>query len=1097
MSVSYDAQVVASSPHIPLPLDPIPQTLQELIQQKERWSPTPKSYFSDHYERNASQSPSPSPVKRRRIGKDNTQSEKRTSTLSQGCFRETSHCGGRKEETADRWGLDEEITSISFENPDITGRTYENPTVLTEPEQSTSYELGNDGTRMTTTGDMLSNEETDMIVDHVNLSLPPIDAVDSSASEFHPQHEPISVDQYDLESTAIKKDFAASAIPSHVPTKRQNAPLSPKQVNIPEIRTARSFTRENDFDRKQQVSGEENTNPQELSNAKTLYQNLPAATKPRSSVIPDVFCSPMDAQTGTKPIATSNTRNLQRTISTSTIKATFVKPALPVHTSLRGPANAVDSLTQGDSLQRSSKGPNTLSAKPSVFYDAPAENARALKRAASTSLMDATLSTTGNRESMLSLRKKRRIDGSVVAADYVTEKETEDGRKGRMRQDPSGTSKQQTQKNAERIQLDDYKRSYTKAFPSFIFLFEIDADKAQVRELKEKIKRLGGATEEFLSKKITHYITAKDIGLTSTVAPSSQKPASTASPFASINPNLSNRRSLSSRVNSEARSLLKIAPGVNGSKESLLSPYKSPGLLENKGMSSVALQAQQLGIKVWSLSKLARVLSMLIDPEIVTSGKNQKETDLSTLLEDERLHGTRERDSMAKRPDWHYFQEGSNYLLVEDATGESRPLMYKVYDKPTPVQTPAWPVLYSTFLKPSRDVLNRSPTTHPDQLRERAIALWIKREPYGDEKPPPLKSTSTLFDHTLINKKPVTRSSSLNNIAVSDTPRYHRDDSIMPYAAASGNSVILTSNIASTTSQRYSHSADFSAHGIPDYGKDKRIVQMNKRVQLLKGKASAQLAEKKQLEARKVLAVQNMTYGEELAEGDETIGGENSLMEEGSSSRRTRQDSFSVGGSISTSFPRAASSLDVFGDGNSHRSMDELVREKVIKILEDNRKPYDLSLDQLKAMKKASKRKNGIARFDLEAPPKAGYCENCRAKYESFEEHCQGRRHRRFAETVENFAALDVLLHSIRRPEPDAEYVDYNTISPPACPYDFFISEEQFAIYGDFEEMTEENWELFKAYCNRKSKQGQGQGQKQSYAPLEALEAEPRDTSAL
>lgn len=376
---------------------------------------------------------------------------------------------------------------------------------------------------------------------------------------------------------------------------------------------------------------------------------------------------------------------------------------------------------------------------------------------------------------------------------------------------------------------------------------------------------------------------------------------------------------------------------------------------------------------------------MLIQPESHASGQGRKEDDLSALLEDERLHGTRERDFLAKRPDWHYFQEDSHYLLVEDALGEYRALLTKVYDKPTTgQQAPAWPVLYNTFLKPSRDVLNRVSTTKPEQLRERAIMLWVKREPYGDEKPPPLKSTSTLFENALASK-PVTRSASMNNIAASDIPRYHREDSMTPYAAASGNSVVLTSNIASTTSQRHSHNPDMSLHGIPDYGKDKRIVQMNRRVQLLKGKASAQMGEQKQLEARKVLAVQNMTYGEEL-QGDETMDGESSFIEDRSSSRRSRQDSFTVGSSISTSFPRAASSLDVFGDGNSHRSMDETVRAKVLEILEESRKPCELSLTQVMKLRRASKRKHEIPRFDLDGSAKSGYCENCRTKYESFEE---------------------------------------------------------------------------------------------------------------
>lgn len=371
---------------------------------------------------------------------------------------------------------------------------------------------------------------------------------------------------------------------------------------------------------------------------------------------------------------------------------------------------------------------------------------------------------------------------------------------------------------------------------------------------------------------------------------------------------------------------------------------------------------------------------MLIEPE---DNRPRKDNDLSALLEDERLHGTRERDFLAKRPDWHYFQDDAPYLLVEDGLGEYRSLLTKVYDKATTSQVPAWPVLYTTFLKPSRDVLTRASTVKPEKLRERAIALWVKRESFGDEKPPPLKSTSTLFDNAALTK-PVTRSVSLNNISVGDSTRFRREDSMTPYAPASGNSVVLTSNIASTTSQR--HGPDVSRHGIPDYGKDKRIVQMNRRVQLLKGKASAQMNEQKLLEARKVLATQNMTFGEELEQGDETVDGESLFVEDKSSSRRSHQDSFSLGSSVSTSFPRAASSLDVFADGNSYRSMDETVRAKVLEILEESRKPYELSAKQIRCMKLETRQKHEITRFDYEASAKAGYCENCRTKYESFEE---------------------------------------------------------------------------------------------------------------
>jgi len=68
--------------------------------------------------------------------------------------------------------------------------------------------------------------------------------------------------------------------------------------------------------------------------------------------------------------------------------------------------------------------------------------------------------------------------------------------------------------------------------------------------------------------------------------------------------------------------------------------------------------------------------------------------------------------------------------------------------------------------------------------------------------------------------------------------------------------------------------------------------------------------------------------------------------------------------------------------------------------------------------------------------PKAGYCENCREKFEDFEEvcsplsadlvssheltfwqqHTQSRRHRKFATGKENWAELDQLLMSLQRP---------------------------------------------------------------------------------
>lgn len=48
--------------------------------------------------------------------------------------------------------------------------------------------------------------------------------------------------------------------------------------------------------------------------------------------------------------------------------------------------------------------------------------------------------------------------------------------------------------------------------------------------------------------------------------------------------------------------------------------------------------------------------------------------------------------------------------------------------------------------------------------------------------------------------------------------------------------------------------------------------------------------------------------------------------------------------------------------------------------------------------------------------PKPGYCENCRDKFDDFEEHTLTRKHRRFAQNTTNWAELDALLFEIQRP---------------------------------------------------------------------------------
>ena len=184
---------------------------------------------------------------------------------------------------------------------------------------------------------------------------------------------------------------------------------------------------------------------------------------------------------------------------------------------------------------------------------------------------------------------------------------------------------------------------------------------------------------------------------------------------------------------------------------------------------------------------------------------------LRTLLEDERIHGTRERDANAPRPDFHYFKTGVKYILIEDATGKHRTVMVKEYAS-TPKDSPEWPVLHERFLRPSA---SSQSTVDLDKIRARAWALYVERKPFEGEAPPVSE---------------LKRSTSLRSLPC--TPKL---PDALPYQNASGNSVVLTSNIASTSTANCSP-ALFGQNAMGMY-KDRALMQMNKRVQVLKGNA--------------------------------------------------------------------------------------------------------------------------------------------------------------------------------------------------------------------------------------------------------------------
>lgn len=385
--------------------------------------------------------------------------------------------------------------------------------------------------------------------------------------------------------------------------------------------------------------------------------------------------------------------------------------------------------------------------------------------------------------------------------------------------------------------------------------------------------------------------------------------------------------------------------------------------------------------------ELRDVLDILLAGSGAPAKAPSRLNDLTFLLEDEKINGTRERDATAPRADYYYFAPDSVHLLIEDAAGEHRPIMAKQYEKPRAGSSgDPWPVLHESFLRPSEaSKANRIPAF---EQRDRVWTLYVRQAEWGAEFAP-LRSEDEMSDED-----------APRNLDVPGVCDNRTADTALPYQAASGNSVVLTSNIASTTSNTRSGGINSGTPNGLNFGgllsgsRDRRLVQMSKRVQLLKAKADPAVlaAERKKQALLDTVADEcpaEADWDEELEAGEEEA---------------------SVFAPPEPEVPR----MTAFDDtGNEYGDLYDDLRLKCLRVLQNAKAPLAVPPEYRRALRKM---RAGVSVAGTTRESKGGYCENCRIKFDDFEVHINGKRHRRFARDDKNFEKLDELLERLRRP---------------------------------------------------------------------------------
>jgi hypothetical protein len=331
--------------------------------------------------------------------------------------------------------------------------------------------------------------------------------------------------------------------------------------------------------------------------------------------------------------------------------------------------------------------------------------------------------------------------------------------------------------------------------------------------------------------------------------------------------------------------------------------------------------------------------------------------------------------------------------------------MVKEFPKHRSGEPTPWPIIHETFMRLSETA--KANTLTGKEIREKAWKTWVTREESECESSK--SKGSALFDEYTRETGMLTRSHSLNNLA--ERARAGRaeqgEDSMMPYQAASGNSVVLTSNIASTCNVRSTTGINLTPNGIGlsgiAQGKDRRIIQMSKRVQLLKGQTAAKLsAVNGKTESFKPEMIGDPVYvarggdlydeddleiigGAELADDATTWNGEGDTMghRRNSSSSTDHSGEMAMNGNLESE--ASDMGVEIENDEPYRESMEDQARQKVLSILQAAKAPARLTGFQRRELKRARSMGFRIERMNPNVPLKPGYCENCRVKYEDFD----------------------------------------------------------------------------------------------------------------
>lgn len=274
------------------------------------------------------------------------------------------------------------------------------------------------------------------------------------------------------------------------------------------------------------------------------------------------------------------------------------------------------------------------------------------------------------------------------------EKKLASAREKKPTPQPSRTDRPQSKHVDNLESIRQWQKHYRRQFPYFVFYFDNVQEDVRHKHMRQIIS-LGAREEKFFSKAVTHIVTTRPIPAESTTTSPDDEVKYETAPSQTVQP--------AALVQDQRRTTNLLDAHIQRRTQQAAAPTQAAidtrkALAQN---ADILTRAREMRIKIWAQEKLGRVLSTILDHDTGDHSQSTKNTsarvssrqpqdiDLEQLLRHEKVKGPADRDMNAAAQNMTTLR--GCYIYVHDMDERTKPALVRDYEKPQTKDQGKWP----------------------------------------------------------------------------------------------------------------------------------------------------------------------------------------------------------------------------------------------------------------------------------------------------------------------------------------------------------------------------------------------------------------------